>query len=127
MKILDICAQYITLSNRFVLNKNDIASRIKQYVDENYAQNITIEKICLTFFCSRTTATRMFREKYCLSIVQYLTMVRIQTAKRLLRGTSKTIGAIAEQCGYPDQNYFCKVFSKYCGTTPTAYRESVTS
>ena len=127
MKILDICAQYITLSNRFYLNKSDISDKIKEYLDENYSQNITIESICLKFFCSRTNIMTAFKTNFGVGIIEYLTHVRIQTAKLLLGSTLKSIKEIAESCGYPDQNYFSKVFSKQCGMTPTAYRKSKTN
>ncbi|MDD3692728.1 MAG: PocR ligand-binding domain-containing protein [Oscillospiraceae bacterium] len=123
MKILDICAQYITLSKRIYLNKSDISEKIKDYIDQNYAQNITIESICLKFFCSRTHAMTAFKANYGIGIIEYLTRVRIQAAKRLLNETTKKVKEIAENCGYHDQNYFSKVFFKKCGMTPTAYRQ----
>ena len=78
MKILDICAQYITLSKRIHFNKSDISEKIKDYIDQNYAQNITIESICLKFFCSRTNAMTAFKANYGIGIIEYLTRVRIQ-------------------------------------------------
>jgi len=126
IKILDICAQYITMSNRFFLDKSDIADKIKKYLEDNYNQQITIEKICLVFFCSRTTATTAFCKKYRMGINACLTDIRMKAAKKLLRSTSNTIKEIAESCGIPDQNYFCKVFLKHCGMTPSAYRKGNT-
>ena len=123
MKILDICAQYITLSNRFHLNKSDITDRIKDYLDSHYFENITIETICLNFFCSRTSIMTAFKANYGVGIIEYLTHVRMQTAKRLLSNTEKTVKEISESCGYSDQNYFSKVFLKHCGMTPTEYRK----
>ena len=41
MKILDICAKYITMSNTFFMDKSDIADKIKEYLDDNYKQHIT--------------------------------------------------------------------------------------
>ncbi|MDD2362724.1 MAG: PocR ligand-binding domain-containing protein [Oscillospiraceae bacterium] len=123
MKILDICAKYISLSNRFHLNKTDLSDKIKEYLDENYSQNITIESICLKFFCSRTSIMTAFKANFGMGLIEYLTYIRIQAAKLLLSGTSKTVKEIGESCGYPDQNYFSKVFSKRCGMTPTGYRK----
>ncbi|MDD3833218.1 MAG: PocR ligand-binding domain-containing protein [Oscillospiraceae bacterium] len=127
MKIMDICSKYISLSNRFHLNKTDLSDKIKEYLDENYSRNITIESICLKFFCSRTSIMTAFKANFGVGIIEYLTYIRIQTAKLLLSGTSKSVKEIAESCGYPDQNYFSKVFSKRCGMTPTKYRKNKTS
>ena len=68
-----------------------------------------------------------FKANFGVGIIEYLTYIRIQTAKLLLSGTSKSVKEIAESCGYPDQNYFSKVFSKRCGMTPTKYRKNKTS
>ena len=124
MKVLDICAQYITFSNRFPLRRSNIADRVKQYVDENYAHKITIEQICAGLFCSRTAVTKAFRHKFGIGINEYLTSVRVGAARRLLLNTPKPVSKIAECCGFSDQNYFCKVFLKECGLTPSAYRKS---
>lgn len=123
MKILDICAQYITLSNRFFLDRSNLADRIKQYIDANFAQKITLEDLCLHLFCSRTTATQAFKGKYGMGINAYLTSVRIETAKKLLSGTQKSVREVGECCGYPDQNYFCKAFIRQCGQTPSGFRK----
>ena len=124
IKIFDICSQYISLSNRINLKKSEVSDVIKYYIDNNYAHNITIESICLRFFCSRTKVMTNFKAEYGMGIIRYLTNVRIQAAKRLLRGTSKNVKEVAESCGYPDQNYFSKVFYKKCGMTPTEYRQN---
>ena len=126
MKILDVCAQYITLSNRFQINKSHISDKIREYLDNNFHENITIDNLCLKFFCSRTSIMTSFKANYGVGIIEYLTHVRIQKAKRLLISTSKSVKEIAEICGYSDQNYFSKVFLKRCGMTPTAFRKQKT-
>lgn len=127
MKILDICAQYITLSNRFFLDNSNLADRVKQYIDANFAQKITLEDLCLHLFCSRTSVIHAFKAKYGVGINAYLTSVRIETAKKLLGGTQKSVREVGERCGYPDQNYFCKVFEKEYGLTPSDYRNKSTA
>ena len=122
IKIFDICAQYITLSNRFFKNGTDLPDRIKRHIDDNYSEPVTIDSICGLFFCSRTGAMASFKKKYGVSIVEHLTKVRIHAASRLLLNTQSPIGKIAAKCGYTDPNYFCKVFLKHCGLTPTEYR-----
>ena len=80
----------------------------------------------MVLFCSRTTATTEFRKKYGMGIIAYLTDIRMNAAEGLLSSTSYTVKKIAESCGVPDQNYFCKVFLKHCGMSPKAYREENT-
>ena len=123
MAILDICAQYITLSNRFFLSPADLSIQIKNHIDTNFAGDLTISTICLRFFCGRTTAMKAFKDKYGCSIGEYIMHVRVEAARGLLLSTDLPVRAVGERCGYPDQNYFCKVFRKNTGMTPTAFRE----
>ena len=123
-EILDV-AQYITLSNRFQINKSHFGQN-REYLDNNFHENITIDNLCLKFFCSRTGIMTSFKANYGVGIIEYLTHVRIQKAKQLLISTSKSVKEIAETCGYSDQNYFSKVFLKRCGMTPTAFRKQKT-
>ena len=59
--------------------------------------------------------------------MEYLTRVRLEEAKRLLRNPQYLIDEIAENTGYDDASYFTKVFKRYEGVTPTQYRKTLQS
>ncbi len=67
----------------------------------------------------------LFKEATGVTFVDYLTSLRIDKAKELLKNTSKKTYEIAEEVGYNDAHYFSLVFKKRTGTTATTYRESV--
>lgn len=123
LTIMDVCAKYITLSNRMNLATQNIAHDIKKYIDQNYSSRITIDRICSNFYCSRGTCTRHFKEKYGLSINEYITKTRLLHACNLLINTNNTINEISSLCGFSDQNYFCKAFSKGKDMTPRQFRQ----
>lgn len=54
---------------------------------------------------------------------EYLTMLRVQRSKELLRGSSLPVYEIANRVGYESDLAFTKTFKKYAGTTPTRYRK----
>lgn len=85
---------------------------------------ITLESLCLRFFQSRTGLTAAFKKRYGLGVIEALTEIRMNAARELLRGTALSVKAVAESCGYPDQNYFCKAFCRHTGMTLTAYRKT---
>ena len=93
--IMEVCAQYITLSNRMNLSKNELVSEVHSYIQKHYDQKLTIDDLCRQFFCSRASLTRKFRETYHISIHDYICQVRLENGCRLLRGTSLSIGEIA--------------------------------
>lgn len=122
ISIMEVCAAYITLSNRLKLSDCELSTKVKSYINKNYMSKLTIEHLCNSFFCSKATLTNNFKNAYHITINQYITQVRIYHAKELLRNTELSIQMISEQCGYSDQNYFSKVFFKECNITPSGYR-----
>ena len=69
--------------------------------------------------------SHMFREELAITFVEYLTMVRMEEAKKLLKDPSLSIVAIASQVGYEDASYFSKVFKKHVGMSPNRYRKNI--
>ena len=54
--------------------------------------------------------------------MQYLTMWRMQLARKLLTESALSTAAVAERVGYQSEAAFAKVFKKVVGTGPGAYR-----
>lgn len=122
LKVLDICAQYITLSHLLDGGCADVSEQVKAYLERHYAERITLESLCLRFFQSRTGLTAAFKKRYGTGVIETLTEIRMNAAKDLLRSTTLPIKDVAANCGYSDQNYFCKVVNKRWGKTPTRIR-----
>lgn len=123
IRIMDICAQYITLSNRFTLKKEDLAQETCRYLLEHLHEKITMEQICREFFCSRTTLAQAFKRRYQCGVGQYLIRLRMEKAQQLLNSSERSISEIAVLCGFSDQNYFSRMFCKAIGVSPTEYRK----
>ena len=96
---------------------------IRNYLDTHYAEKITLDFLSGKFFINKFYLTRIFREKYGISITGYLLQLRITHAKRLLRFTDLSIDKISRECGMNDANYFSRVFKKVEGTTPGKFRQ----
>ena len=121
--IMSICAEYITLSNRFRPVYQNLAQSVKEYLKLHYHDKITLEDLCRRFYCSRATLTGAFRKEYGQTVMQYLTALRLHAAKEQLLFGKDSVAAIAAKCGFQDQNYFCKVFRKQEQMTPTQYQK----
>lgn len=96
---------------------------IKEYIDKNFAQNISLSQMASSFFISKYYLAREFKDTYGITVGSHITSCRITYAKTLLRFTDLKIEEIARKCGIPDTNYFTKVFRKLEGCTPTNYRK----
>ena len=96
--------------------------RVREYIDSNYASEITLEGLAAQFFINKTYLSEMFKEQYGIALKDYLVSVRITEAKRLLRFTDKTTEEIATMVGINGAAYFSRMFKRVEGVTPTEYR-----
>lgn len=122
VSIMNICAEYITLSGRMDLPVRDLAHMIKKYIHGHFAERISLDDLCEVFRCSKSTLMNSFRRAYSTSINKYLTEVRIARARYLLAETEDSIREVSANCGFADQGYFTKVFSAEAGFSPTEFR-----
>ncbi len=113
--------EYISKNRR---SRNELLiSRIKDYIDENYFDNISLAAISKIFGISSGYLSSLFCEFNGLNFIDYLSNLRIQKAKVLLKNSDLRIYEIAEKIGYRDAYYFSSAFKKIVGINPTDYRE----
>lgn len=122
ISIMEMCAGYLSLSNYLRADRKDLPGNVKAYIDRHYGEALTLDLLCREFYCSRATLTSSFRKAYGQSIIEYLTQIRLEVGMDLLVRTDRKIGEIAERCGYPDQNYFCRLLKKRYGKAPGEVR-----
>lgn len=96
------------------------------YIAEHYGdEDISLKKICKDLCMSVSYFSVLFKEETGTTFVDYLTKIRIDKAKELLRNTSHKTYVIAATVGYKDPHYFSLVFKKATGMTATAFRDSL--
>lgn len=93
------------------------------YLNEHYAENISLEMLCDISAYSRTTLIQRFKQHLGKTPFQYLNELRIRQAKIILTATSLPISTVAEQCGFRCPYYFSNTFQKHCGESPRSYRK----
>ncbi|MFD1775905.1 response regulator [Paenibacillus rhizophilus] len=100
-----------------------IVREIRDYLDKNYQQEITLQHIADRFFLSRENVSRKFKQVTGENLSDYLTNLRIDKAKELLQNSDMRLSRISELIGYEDEKYFSRVFKKATGQTPREYRK----
>jgi AraC-like DNA-binding protein len=125
IRVMTICAQYLTLSNAIPTNRPSIAELAKQYISRNYQDKLGIKKICTEVGCSKSALITAFRREYGTTVNSYITEVRLEEAVRMIEMGDYKIGEIAEACGFSDQSYFSKVFSAKYGVPPSEYEKKL--
>lgn len=104
---------------------NDIITSAKAYIDANYTKDLSLDDISRNMNLSPYYFSKLFKEETGENFVEFLTNVRIEKAKELLKMPEKSMKEICSNIGYSDPNYFSRIFKKVVGLTPTEYRESV--
>ncbi len=121
--IMSVIAEYITETASLHSQRKQLPQRIREYIDKNYMQKITLDMLSQKFHCSRSTLTKAFRREYGQSVLEYANLVRLKYAAKFIKTSQKSFKEIADTCGFPDQNYFSRVFHQFYGYSPTEYRK----
>ena len=100
--------------NRLIVNA-------KLFIDENFTDEITLEEVSKVVCVSPQYFSRLFKEETSQNFIEYLTKVRINRAKELMRSSSLSIKEICFKTGYADPNYFSHIFKKTEKLTPSEY------
>lgn len=100
----------------------DKMKAVISYVEEHYAQSITIEEMAAYCYFSKSYFMKFFREHMGMSFVTYLNDYRLEVAANMLRATDDTVLTIANTCGFDNLSYFNRSFKKKYGITPGKYR-----
>lgn len=95
----------------------------KKYMKEHYREPISLEDVSAMAGFNPTYFSSLFKKETGSSFLEYLSGVRMDEAKRLLRETGIPVAAVCESVGYSDVKYFTKAFIKYTGLKPNEYRK----
>ena len=104
-------------------NKDEAVMGVVGYINGHYREPISLDCLSEIFFISKNTLCRNFGRVMKCSVMEYLSVVRLNMAKHLLTETHKGMGEIAELCGYSSANYFSLTFKKNVGISPREYRD----
>lgn len=94
-----------------------------EYIQKNFRSKITIEDIARFVYLSPCYVSRIFKKGLGCTLMEYLTKVRVEEAKKMLKNPKYNVMKVAEESGFEDPAYFTRVFKKSEGITPSSYRQ----
>ena len=122
--LLKTLAAHLSVNARFNEHAPTIGELIKNFINNNLSRKITLSDLSYHIHYSKATLTEHFRKEFGISIVNYITIKRIELAKKLLLETDKTLNEISVLCGFDDTEYFSKTFKKFNSLPPATWRKS---
>ncbi|MDF2958913.1 MAG: signal transduction response regulator [Paenibacillus sp.] len=96
--------------------------KAKRIIEEKFGEPITLQSVADELSIHPVWLSRLFKKETGQNFIDYLTEIRVEQAKLMLRNTSMKIYEIAMQIGYQEIQYFGKIFKKRTGITPKEYR-----
>lgn len=111
-------------NQNLIFDKNNLFSEtIEPYILEHLHEQLSLEKLCKTFFVSQKQLYALFKRNTQKTPKHYINEQRVNKARQLLVTTSMSLSDIAAAVGTLDYNYFIKIFKAYDGHTPSYYRK----
>ena len=126
----DLCAWISTALNEFIelVYSSQDSKKLTQiqpainYIEANYDKAMTLGEIARASYLSVSRLAHVFKEQMGMTMIDYLTSVRIEKAKHLLLATDLNCTEVCFKVGYNNQSYFTRTFKELVGMTPRRFR-----
>ena len=105
--------------------EDELLSAILNYVNENICTPLTIEEICIHFSMSRSSLQTLFKNNLNTAPKQYITKLKLQKSKILIKENTHTISEIANILGFSSIHYFSRKFKQQFQLSPSEYAKTL--
>jgi len=105
------------------LSDNQAINEAVKHININYEQNITLDDLATLSKLSRSHFTKVFIENMKVTPMEYLKIIRLQNAKKMLLSNRLSVTQVAQQCGFNSSSYFTKSFREAFNETPKEFTQ----
>ena len=99
-------------------------NKVFQYIENNKNNEISLSELAEEAGISSGYLSRIFKKYYKISVVDYIHLRKLLQAKYYMATSEMNISDISFLLGYSEAGYFCKIFKKYEGQTPSAFHKN---
>lgn len=124
-KMFDILTELAFISQQKSAAKS-LSDKICGYLTQHCCEPFSAKALENEFYLSYKYMASVFKKEQQITMQQYHTKLRMNTASRLLRSTLMSVSEVAAAVGYNDALYFSRCFRAVVGTSPTIYRKNIT-
>lgn len=104
--------------------ESSMQEKVKVYIEDNYKdKSMNLNLLGERFHVTPSYLSKQFKDTYGMSPIEYLAKIRVEEAKKLLLGSSKTVEQIADEVGYFSSSVFIRSFKKLEEMTPGSFRK----
>ncbi len=102
---------------------HNAVDKMVQYINENYDKEIYLDMFANMFKLSPNYLSRLFKDSMGINYTEFVSKVRIRTAKSILEERKIRTKDLSAMVGYRDSNTFIKVFREHTGVSPGEYHK----
>lgn len=117
----------LTNINELITATHFRIQKVVQFIYSEYSKEIKIEDLCRISGYSKVHINRLFMDHYKMSPKKFINNHKISKAKEFLEETSLSVSEISNKVGINDLAYFCRLFKKITGITPSEYKKTFLS
>ncbi len=118
-KMQSICQ---TIRDQKEEQSNSVVKKAQAYINENYSNDISLDEVSREVNISPYYFSKLFKDESGENFIEYLTRIRIEKAKEMLRSPEMSIKEVSLKVGYSDPNYFSRIFKRQTDMTPREYK-----
>ena len=108
------------LAERDKDGKLDVAKEIIKYLQQSFAEKLTLESIGNAVGYNKYYVSHVFKSVVGVTVMTYLNMLRVFHAKELLKTKKYTVSEACRSCGFDNLSYFTRTYKKHMGRLPSA-------
>jgi len=130
LSILDLCSKSDSLqalsSVRYTSpskdSENERINVVFQFLSKNFREEISLAQISSIANMTPNAFCRYFKQRTGKAFTVFLNEMRVESAAKLIAGSTENFGNIAQECGFNSISYFNRQFKRIMQTSPMAYR-----
>lgn len=99
-----------------------LAWKAQQIIRTRFHLPMSTSSLAKALHCNADYLGRVYRRAFRLTLTEAIHRQRVLAAEKLLLSDSRSLSEVASRCGFSDSGYFRKIFHKYTGLTPAAWK-----
>lgn len=104
------------------MNQSKLLISILTYINNNLYSKISLNDLSRSTYYNKDYIMRIFKKKFNMTIIEYINKKRIYNSLITLKETNNSILRVAIKYGFTSQEYYCEMFNRIIGVSPTTYR-----
>ena len=132
LRLLEVFAQHLSLASEQIATQQAHAEppmieRARHVIEERSGESLTLSEIARSVHASTFHFCKIFKRATGMTFTQYLSMVRIAKAKKLLSNPQARITEVAYEAGFASLTHFNRMFRRIAGQSPTDFRRQISA